>query len=158
MTNNATELFTNCQSISITLHKSLASRLEVNINCSRMSCEVCLLSTTQGLVQIQQSVLNRKLYSDLSDHCTQFISHVRQNRYLLHATKILCSTLETYSKQHRIQLCVYSKQHCGMLQVTLCSFSSYPPLLLCDLLHKSLCSLMLLQMTLMIELLITHHS
>jgi hypothetical protein len=107
-------------------------------NCGRISCHVYLLSTRQGLVSNQYYIdtdlhwhsapwdsVHFPCQSEGAANCKQIQYFVAFYRHAAWNTE---ENRETYSKQH-----------CGILQVTYCSFSRKPTLLLYYLLHTSLC-------------------
>jgi hypothetical protein len=103
MNNDSTEMFTSCQSVSITkFHESLASKVEVNIitvgRCHLMPNHVCLFSARQGLLHIQKSILNIVICNVLSYQEVQLISDVGNENHF-------CSSKQTYRKQHKVQVC-----------------------------------------------------
>jgi hypothetical protein len=96
-------------------------------NCGRMSHHHCLLSPRQG--HVQQSALNRYWYvlSFVPWDSVHFLSVRRLSN---------CNILH-HSTNMQQNCLIYNLQYCGILQVTCCSFSLNPPLLLYDLLHTS---------------------
>jgi hypothetical protein len=104
-----------------------------------MSCHVCLFSPGLDLVHVQPSALNRYWYvlrfvpwDSVHFLSVRNVSNCKQLQCLVaFYIHVACNT--------QLNCLIYNLQHCGILQVTYCSFNLNPPLLLYDLLHTPLC-------------------
>jgi hypothetical protein len=135
-------MFLSCLSVSVTI---LISSFHCWINIITVverlviSCHVRFHSTRHSLVHIQQSEINKYWYNwrfvpwdSVHFPWVGKVSNSKQLQYLVVLYKhVACNTQKN--------CLIYNMKYCGMLQITNCSFSLNPSLLLYHILHISTC-------------------